>query len=210
MKYLALLGLLTALWACGPETPRDLPILGHHEVVDGDTAYHTIPAFSFLNQDSQRVTKQTFAGKAYVVDFFFISCPTICPMLTKQMKRIHDRFETEERLLLLSHTIDPKHDTIPRLAHYAGNLGVTSEKWHFVTGTQDSIYSIADDYFSIAVEDPTVPGGFDHSGRIILVDGQGRIRSFCNGTDPESVDTFMDDIDLLLSEMRTADPLSRR
>ncbi len=205
MKYAAVLALAALSLACGREAtqqvPDQLPILGQRQLVDGDTVYHTIPPFSFINQDSQVVTNATFAGKAYVVDFFFISCPTICPMLTKQMKRIYDRFEDEDRLLLLSHTIDPKHDSIPRLANYADNLGVSTDKWHFVTGSQDSIYAIADDYFSIAVEDPSVAGGFDHSGRLILVDSNGHIRAFCNGTEQKSVDEFMAEIEVLLSEM---------
>ncbi len=208
MKYLSISLFALILFGCGPEAPDTLPILGQREFVDGDTVYHRIPDFTFVNQDSQQVTPSTFAGKAYVVDFFFISCPTICPRLTKQMKRIYDRYLNEDRLLLLSHTIDPKHDTIPRLANYARNLGVSSDKWHFVTGSQDSIYAIADDYFSIAVEDPNVPGGFDHSGRLILVDANGHIRAFCNGTVEEEVDEFMEEIDMLLREMDEGQALS--
>jgi len=179
-----------------------LPVLGNKEMVNGDTVYHTIPDFSFLNQDSQVVNNETFAGKAYVVDFFFTHCPTICPKVARQMLRIHDRFEDEDRLLLLAHSIDPKRDTVGQLKMYATALGVESSKWHFVTGEKDKLYAIADDYFSIAIENPDVPGGFDHSGRIILVDPQRRVRSFCDGTDPESVDRFMEDIETLLSEMK--------
>lgn len=177
-----------------------LPILGQKRVENGDTIYHQIPDFSFINQDSQVVDNETFAGKVYVADFFFISCPTICPTVTKQMLRIHDQFEDEPRLKLLAHSIDPKRDTIGRLANYARNLGVSSEKWHFVTGDKDEIFAIADDYFSIAIESPDAPGGFDHSGRLILVDENRYVRSFCDGTDPEDVDQFMKDIEKLLQE----------
>ncbi len=187
--------------ACQPES---LPILGRRQLVDGDTIYHTVPDFSFVDQDSQIVTNETFAGKAYVVDFFFISCPTICPKVKKQMLRIYERFEGEDQLLFLSHSIDPKRDTVARLKNYAENLGIESSRWHLVTGDKDSIYEIADDYFSIAIEDPNAPGGFDHSGRLILVDPDRHIRSFCNGTDPEDVDRFMEDIELLLQELKTA------
>lgn len=203
MKYtLILFGVLLLLGACQMNRePEPLPILGNREIIDGDTVYHTVRDFSFVNQDSQNVTNATFADKAYVVDFFFISCPTICPMVTKQMLRVYDQFKEEDRLLLLAHTIDTKHDTIPRLKEYAKNLGVSTDKWIFVTGAKDSIYSIANDYFSIALENSDAPGGFDHSGRLILVDKNRRIRAFCDGTDPESVDRFLVDIKTLLKEM---------
>ena len=180
---------------------KPLPILGQAQEVNGEMVEHQIADFQFVNQDSQQVTNATFAGKAYVADFFFISCPTICPKMTKQMLRVHDKFETEDRLLFLSHSIDTKFDTIPRLKTYATNLGVATEKWHFVTGEKDHIYEMADDYFSIAIEDPDSPGGYDHSGYLVLVDKDRHVRSYCNGTDPKSVDEFMKDVDRLLAEM---------
>ncbi len=189
-----------SLFSCQKKAPEPLPVLGNVEIVNGDTLYHTVPDFSFIDQDSQVVTNATFADKAYVVDFFFISCPTICPIVTKQMLRVYDRFKTEDRLMLLAHTIDTKYDSVSRLKQYAVNLGVDTRKWRFVTGVKDEIYGIANDYFSIAIEDPNAPGGFDHSGRLILVDKNRRIRSFCDGTDPASVDRFMQDIETLLKE----------
>lgn len=183
-----------------PMLPKQLPILGNKDIIDGDTIYHTIPDFSFIDQDSQVITNETFAGKAYVADFFFISCPTICPKTTHEMLRIYEKFRDDDRLLLLQHSIDPKRDTVAALKRYARNLDADADKWHFITGDKDAIYEIADDYFSIALEDPDAPGGFDHSGRLILVDKNRHIRSFCNGTDPEDVDRFMGDIQLLLDE----------
>jgi protein SCO1/2 len=180
-----------------------LPILGERDVVDGDTIYHTIPDFEFVNQDSQRVTNSTFENKVYIADFFFVSCPTICPKVTKQMRRIYDQYKDDDRVLLVAHSIDPKRDTVGRLHSYANSMGVSSDKWHFLTGEKDDIYEIADDYFSIAIEDPDMPGGFDHSGRLILIDPNRYVRSFCDGTDPESVDRFMKDIDILLAEMES-------
>lgn len=184
--------------ACQPEKPQHLPILGNKEVVDGDTVYHTIPDFAFINQDSQVVTNETFADKVYVVDFFFIHCPTICPITAREMKRIHDHFIDDDRVLLVSHTVDPKRDTVAALRRYARNLGVKPGKWHFLTGDKDAIYDIADDYFSVALEDPDAPGGFDHSGRFVLVDANRHIRSFCNGTDSTDVKRFIGDIERLL------------
>ena len=123
------------------------------------------------------------------------------------MLRIHDKFKAQNDLLLLSHSIDTKYDTIPRLKKYATNLGVTSDKWHFVTGEKDAILNIAEDYFNIAMEDDDAPGGYNHSGRLILVDKNRRIRAFCDGTDSESVDKFMVDIEHLLVEMETGSSL---
>lgn len=180
-----------------------LPILGNHLVdpATGDTTYHHIPTFAFTNQDGQTIDNASFEGKAYVADLFFISCPTICPKVAKQMKRIYDKYETDDRLALLSHTIDPKRDTVERLKKYAEGLGVKAPKWHFVTGEKDKIYDIAQDYMSIAREDENAPGGFDHSGWLLLIDKNFHIRSFCNGTEAEAVDQFMKDIDLLLADM---------
>ncbi|MCC6723673.1 MAG: SCO family protein [Saprospiraceae bacterium] len=204
MRVIFILSIVCAsfLMACQSNLrPETLPILGNKDVgPNGDTIYHTIPDFSFIDQDSQVVNNASFAGKAYVADFFFIACPTICPKTSKQMLRIHDHFKDNPNLLLLAHSVAPKYDTVAALNRYARNLGVESKKWHFVTGDQAKIYEIAGSYFSIAQEDPTAPGGFDHSGRLILVDKNRHVRSFCDGTDPEDVDRFMLDIQTLLNE----------
>lgn len=194
--------LIAALVACHSQDATPLPILGIHEVdpVTGDTIYHSIPDFTFTDQDSAAISPATFEGKAYIADFFFTSCPTICPKVAKQMLRIYDRYQHEDRLKMLSFTIDPKHDDVPRLKHYADGLGVSADRWHFVTGEKDSIYNLAGDYMSIAKEDPNAPGGFDHSGWILLVDKNHHIRAYCNGTKEEEVDKFMGDIDRLMAE----------
>jgi protein SCO1/2 len=186
------------LSACFDTKKSSLPILGNRDVVNGDTVYPTIRDFAFLNQDSQVLNNATFAGKAYVVDFFFVSCPTICPKTTKQMLRLYEKYQQDDRLMLVAHTVDPKHDTIPRLKKHAEKLGVKGPKWSFLTATEGEIYGIAADYFSVAKKDETAPGGFDHSGRLILVDKNRHVRAFCDGTDPKDVDRFMEDIDLLL------------
>jgi protein SCO1 len=179
-----------------------LPILGNKDITNqGDTIYPTIRPFAFTNQQGETVTNNTFQNKIYVIDFFFTSCPTICPKVTAQMLRVYEQFKDNSKVLLLSHTIDPKRDTPDYLRNYANKLGIMdAQKWHFVTGVKDSLYEIANDYFSIAKEDPTAPGGFDHSGRLILVDQARRVRSFCDGTKPDEVNCFMHDIETLLKE----------
>jgi protein SCO1/2 len=204
MRIIFALCLAIGLTACGlgPQVQEDptLPFLGNH-IIDpatGDTTYHTIPPFSFVDQDSQAVTNATFAGKNYIADFFFTSCPTICPKVKKQMLRLYDKYEGRDDLVFLSHTIDVKRDTVGHLKVYAENMGVSADRWHFVTGDRDEIYGIAEDYMSIAKEDPNAPGGFDHSGWLLLIDKTGHIRSYANGTEAEAVDGLMKDIDWLL------------
>jgi protein SCO1 len=198
------IALVFSVFACGNKDQgrTALPIIGERlGITDkGDTIYPTIPRFAFVDQNHDTVSNADFDNKIYVADFFFTHCPTICPKVTAQMLRVYDRFKDSTSVGLLSHSIDPKRDSVGRLRDYADKLGVKAPKWHFVTGERDSIYSIADDYFSIAKEDPKSPGGFDHSGRLILVDKKRRVRSFCDGTDAEDVDRFMKDIDWLLKE----------
>ncbi len=202
MKYCILAAVALAAFACNsPEQKQALPIIGNHDIQGEDTIYHQIPDFAFIDQDSQVVTNATFDGKIYVADFFFTSCPTICPKVKKQMLRIYEKYQDDPRLMFLSHSIDPKRDTVGRLKTYSENLGVDTERWRFVTGDKDEIYEIADDYMSIATEDPDAPGGFDHSGWILLIDKDRHIRAYANGTEPEKVDKFIEDIDWLLANM---------
>ena len=123
-------------------------------------------------------------------------------MVSNSMLRVQNAFLSEDKLLLLAHTIDVKRDTVERLFDYAEKLGADHSKWHFVTGDKMEIYDIADDYFSIAIENPEAPGGFDHSGRLILVDANRHVRAFCDGTNPAEVDRFILDIEKLLAEMQ--------
>jgi protein SCO1 len=203
-KYLLFSLLLGLAWAgCDqPDNSTPLPILGNRDISPaGDTVYPKVPDFKFTNQDGQPVTNATVAGKAYVVDFFFIHCPTICPKVKAQALRIYEKYRNDDRLVLLSHSIDTRNDTVPALKRYADKLGVQAPKWQLVTGEKDAIYSIADDYFSVAQENPDAPGGFDHSGRLILVDTNRHVRAFCDGTDAEDVTKFLSSIDRLLKEM---------
>ncbi|MEN0006837.1 MAG: SCO family protein [Bacteroidota bacterium] len=178
-------------------TTDRLPILSK-SLPSAPGQYQVISAFSFINQDSQLITNQTFEGKAYVADFFFTSCPTICPVMTREMMRIHERFKADDRFLLLSHSIDTKRDTVQRLKEYAEGLGVDGSAWHFVTGDRTELFAIADDYYNVVTEDASAPGGYDHSGRFTLVDQNGHIRAYCNGTSSEEVAIFMNQIEKLL------------
>ena len=178
-----------------------LPILGTREVVAGDTVYHTIAPFAFVDQDSSRVTNADFAGKIYVADFFFTSCRTICPIMKTQMMRVYEATADMPDVLLLSHTIDPEWDTVALLHDFASRLGVESSRWHFVTGVKDSIYKIAQtSYYATAMEDRTEPDGFIHSGAFLLVDRKGRIRGKYDGTKEVDVNRLIGDIKKLRRE----------
>ncbi len=181
--------------------PKKLPILGFKELnSQGDTIYHAIPDYRFIDQDSTIITPSTFEGKVYVADFFFTSCPTICPRMKAQMLRVYEQYKSNEKVQLLSHSIDPEYDQVPILKQYADKLEITSKKWHLVTGDKAEIYEIAKSYFENASEDPDAPGGFIHSGAFYLVDKSRRIRGYYDGTVPEKVDQLMADIKILLNE----------
>jgi protein SCO1 len=188
---------------------KKLPILGRREVTtvetDGvtktDTIYHTIADFRFVDQDSAWVTNETYADKIYVADFFFTSCPTICPIMKTQMIRIYEAFEDNSEVGLLSYSIDPEHDTVAVLHDFAERLGVKSDRWHFVTGDKDAIYDLGEtSYMVVAGEDPGAPGGYIHSGAFLLVDKDRRIRGVYDGTVEEAVDELMEDMKTLLKE----------
>lgn len=180
--------------------PKSLPHLGNIEIIKGDTIYHTIPEISLIDQDSQVLKISSFGNKIILADFFFTSCPSICPRVQKEMLRLYDRYKNDDRVMMISHTIDQRNDSVSVLKRYAYNLGVDTEKWKFVTGEKDSIFDLADSFFVSVVEDPTAPSGFDHSGRIILVDKNRHVRGYCEGTDPESVTAFFKTVDALLKE----------
>jgi protein SCO1 len=201
------LGLFSACTSSSENKP--LPILGPREpkvtMVDGkpqvDTLYHTIPDFAFLDQDSQMVTQKTVADKIYVADFFFTSCPSICPKMKSQMLRVYEKYKDNPRVTLLSHSIDPTHDTVAVLRDYADRLGVKSSTWHFLTGNRDTILDLAQKhYFTSAMVDNAMPGGFEHSGAFLLVDSQRRLRGHYDGTNAQDIDQLLKDMDKLLSE----------
>jgi protein SCO1/2 len=192
--------------ACTPD--KKLPIAGEKTVVqrmvDGkpvyDTLDHQVPDFKFYNQEGTEVTEALVAGKVYVADFFFTSCPTICPRVKANMKKIYDKYKHKKDFLMLSHSIDTKHDTIARLAWYAQKMNVGTPCWHFLTGKYKDMTKMALGYLLSAMEDKDAPGGFDHSGAIALIDRNRHIRGFYDGNDPEKVEELIKDIAILLRE----------
>jgi len=202
--------LLLVIGASCTQEKKELPVLGPYAVTDvitdgkliTDTAYAQIRPFLFYDQDGAEITEASVEGKVYVSDFFFTSCPTICPKMKQQMLRVYEEYYDNPNLLLLSHSIDPKRDSVARLKEFATKLGVESSKWHLMTGNRDSIYSMAKHYMIAAQEDGKAPGGFAHSGAFLLVDQNRQIRGIYDGTDPEDVDVLIDDIEGLLNNTK--------
>lgn len=201
-NWILALGMGLLLTACGGNVDNGDAIIIHERAADGGLRIikDSLSDFAFVNQEGDSVTNASLAGKMYVTDFFFTRCPSICPKMSQQMLRIHDKYADRDDIVLLSHSIDTRGDSIPVLKKYAEKLEVTADRWHFVTGDHDLIYQMAEEYMIAANVDENAPGGYEHSGIFVLVDGQGRIRGYCNGTDEEAVTAFMNDIDLLMNE----------
>ncbi|WP_010518460.1 SCO family protein [Croceivirga radicis] len=137
-----------------------------------------VPAFRFLNQDSVWVTNKDYLGKVYLVDFFFTTCPTICPVMTQNLVQIQNEFKNEANFGVASFTINPRYDLPKRLKEYAAKYGATDKDWNFLTGDQEAIHKLAKEGFYIfANEVEDAPGGFEHSGMFALVDKNGYLRS---------------------------------
>lgn len=200
----------TILFFASCKEGRKLPIYGLRETkevknsdgtVGVDTVYQTIPDFKFLNQDSIYITNDQFKGKIYIADFFFTSCTSICPIMHRNMKTIYDEFKDNNELMFLSHTIDFKYDSPSVLKKYANKLGVDGPRWQFVHGTKDSVYTIAEKSYLVAVgQDSTNRDGFVHQGYLVLIDKDRRIRGAYDGTDAGQVAQLKKDIPVLLAE----------
>lgn len=191
---------------------RALPYFGNHDIAiipsadgssEADTLYYTIPAFAFTNQYNLEVSDADYAGRIYVADYFFTTCPTICPVMSSQLSRLQAQL-IENNLLgevkLLSHTVDPENDTPDVLHVYAERLNADSANWNFVTGTPDDLYYQAKSgYYLTALPSDTAAGGFFHSDTFVLIDRKGHIRGYYDGTSTQEVDQLFIDIQTLIS-----------
>jgi protein SCO1/2 len=164
---------------------------------------HAIPAFKFVNQDGQAVTNKTYEGKIYIADFFFTSCPGICPRLAENMGKLQEVFKEDTDIMLLSHSVTPVKDSVSVLKEYAIENNVNSKKWNLVTGGKKEIYSIArqgyfadEDFVKTQDED-----AFIHTENFILIDKKGRIRGVYNGTLAIEIDRIVRHIQLLKKEV---------
>lgn len=207
--------LLTACSGHRAETTTRLPYVGERDVrprSDGgpaDTVFARIPPFRLTDQARHLITNQTMAGRAYVASFFFATCPGICPKMHAQMLRVFTSYAQDPRVVFLSHTIDPAHDTIPVLLDYAHRMGVSDpNRWHFATtgahgepAARDSVIQLAHAYFTAAVPDKAAPGGIAHNGTLALVDDQGHIRGLYDSLNDKEVARLMAELPVLLTEI---------
>ncbi len=191
---------LLGLFACSDQ--HELPFLGPKTLnASGDTVYHQIPAFRFLNQDSIWVTEKDMAGKIYVADFFFTTCPTICPKMKTQLLRIYERYATNDAVRILSHSIDPEFDNVSVLRDYANKLHVAAPRWNLVTGDKKAIYTMArKSYLAVKQGKPEEQYDMVHTENFVLVDSQKQVRGFYDGTKKEEVKKLIEDIQWLLTE----------
>ncbi len=169
------------------------------------------PQFSLINQNGETITNKNYDGKVYLVEFFFSTCPTICPIMNKNMVELQNHFEGEKDFGIVSVTINPAYDTSEVLKEHAVHLGVKNQNWNFLTGDKQYIYDLANKGFSIfAGENKDSDGGFEHSGLFALVDKNGNIRSrkddfgnpivYYDGIEPEGIQALKQDIKVLLDE----------
>ena len=163
--------------------------------------FHKIDDFSLVNQNNEIITNETYDGKIYIADFFFTTCPGICPIMKENMIELQDEFINDNDVLLLSHTVTPEIDSVSVLKKYSQEKGVLDTKWNMVTGDKKQIYNLARKSYLVA-EDIESPRQYDmiHTENFVLVDSKRRIRGFYDGTDSDVMDNLISDIKILKKE----------
>jgi len=161
-----------------------------------------VPPFSLVDQEGQTITNQTLAGQFYVTDFFFATCPSVCPRMQGQLRRVYMHYKGDSRLAFVSHTIDPAHDSVSVLRAYAHRLGVAdARQWHFATAPHDTIFSLATAYLTVAGYDRPRLGSLVHSGTLALVDQRGHVLDTYDGLNPREVTRLLKRLDDLLPRL---------
>jgi protein SCO1/2 len=162
--------------------------------------YHSIADFKLVNQNGDTITQNTYADKIYVADFFFTTCPSICPVMTANLAEVQDEFKDDNEVLLLSHSVTPEIDSVAQLKKYAVEKGVIDQKWNLVTGDKKQIYELARKSY-MAVMDDGDGGAYDmiHTENFMLIDKERRIRGYYDGTNKEEVEKLIRDIEILKS-----------
>ena len=176
----------------------------------GDTAYYKVPTWEYTTQDDSLLSNDDLLGNITLVNFFFASCPSVCPAMNYNVQQIQERFKNYPKFKIVSFTVDPGHDTVEVLKAYEQRIGAISGTWYFLTGDMKKIYQTAADHFLSAMEDETAEGGFLHSQNLVLVDWNGHIRSgkddsgnirgVYDGLSPKSIEDLKSDIKVLIAE----------
>ena len=187
--------LLIVLFSCKevPLKKRALPLLGNYDLeyktVDGektiDTLYHQIPQFTYLNEDSVWKSNKDFKNKIWIAEFFFATCPTICPVMNTQLKKLNQELNAyQNEIQFLSFTINPKHDTPKVLKEYKKKTGIDAKNWTFLSGDEMETHKLGiESFLTFAGKDDEAEGGYAHSGSFTLVDKEGHVRGVYRVTD---------------------------
>lgn len=166
------------------------------------STFHSIPNFNFINQEGDTITEQIFDSKIYITDFFFTSCPGICPKMTANMALLQEAFLMDDKVLLLSHTVTPEIDSVSVLKNYADAKGVNSNKWHLVTGKRQDIYDLGRNYYFVEEDLGLLKTDDDflHTENFVLIDQNKHIRGIYNGLNKTSVSQLIEDVKTLKNE----------
>ena len=160
--------------------------------------YHKVADFSLVNQNGDTITQENYKDKIYVADFFFTTCLTICPIMTKNMGEVQEAIKDDPNIMLLSHSVTPQIDTVAQLKRYALEKGVIDSKWNLVTGDKKQIYELArKSYLAVKTDGDGGPFDMVHTENFILVDKEKRIRGFYDGTNREDIKRLLEDIKIL-------------
>ncbi len=216
MKKYSILFLVCILLSCKEETKvktsrvATLPYYSEasftpHWLYKGDEElknFHKIPSFSLVNQDGKKVTEKTFEDKIYITDFFFTTCPGICPKMTANMSVLQDEFINDDEVLLLSHSVTPETDSIQVLKDYAEAKEVVSAKWHLVTGERKTIYDLGRKSYFVEenLGEEKTEDDFLHTENFVLIDKDKHIRGIYNGLNKTAVQQLITDVKTLKNE----------
>jgi protein SCO1/2 len=181
---------------------RTLPYFGQKNTAKtGDTLFHTVKPFCFVNQYNEKTTEETVKNKIYVTDFFFTTCQSICPIMSTELERVYKQFANRKDVLILSHTVSPEEDSVNVLMNYAKLHGVKNKQWLFLTGDKKQLYDMARKGYLLNSEKGNGDeDDFIHTQNFALVDKEKHIRGFYEGTDSIEVTRLITDINLLLEE----------
>nr|WP_299071036.1 SCO family protein [uncultured Allomuricauda sp.] len=211
MVLLALSIVIIYLFYTALQPKKMLPIyqpsMVSQELVDSTLhykkKYHTISDFELINQNGKKISQQDYMDKIYVADFFFTTCPTICPIMTKNMAEIQHEVINDKDVMLLSHSVTPTIDSVAQLKKYALEKGVVDDKWNLVTGDKKQIYELArKSYLAVKTDGDGGPYDMIHTENFILVDKEKRIRGFYDGTDSKEIEKLLQDLQTLKASYR--------
>ena len=159
--------------------------------------YHTISDFNLINQNGDTITQAFYDNKIYVADFFFTTCQSICPIMTKNMKKVQDKLINDKEILLLSHSVTPEIDSIEQLKRYAIANQINDDKWNLVTGDRKQIYNLARKSYLAVEDNPLREYDMIHTENFMLIDKKNQIRGFYDGTLESEISRLLDDIEIL-------------